>query len=147
MDLIDIGGRRLAVWCDGEGLPAVVLETGLGAPASDWTPVQDAVSSLTKVCRYDRANCGMSDATAKPRTAAAMADDLHRLVAAIGLGRPLILVGHSFGGPICLTYAATWPEEVAGLVLVDPTHPRQFDMFGPLLPDAMTEMKAFGTTG
>lgn len=123
------------MWSSGEGSPAVVLETGLGAPASDWQEVQNGVSPFAEVCRYDRANCGASDPTPTPRTALDMAKDLHSLIEAAALETPLILVGHSFGGPICLTYAHTWREEVAGLVLADPAHPEQFTTIGPLMPD------------
>ena len=147
MELVDIGERSLATWCTGAGSPAVVLETGLGAPASDWEPIQDAISSITRVCRYDRANCGASDPAETPRDAEAMAGDLHSLVAALSLETPLVLVGHSFGAPICLTYAARWPDEVAALVLLDPTHPDQFTTFGPMMPDFLGAMKEFWTTG
>jgi pimeloyl-ACP methyl ester carboxylesterase len=75
-----------------------------------------------------------------------MASDLHALIKALGMSKP-VLVGHSFGGPICLSFAAAWPDEIAGLVLVDPTHPEQFDTFGPLLPDQLVDMKEFWTKG
>ena len=146
MELIVVGERRLATWCSGSGSPVVILETGLGAPASDWTTVHEGVASFTKVCHYDRANCGESDAAPTPRTAMDMAEDLHALVEASGYETPLILVGHSFGAPITLVYAHTWPAEVAGLVLVDPTHPDQFTTFGPLMPDFLP-MKEFWTSG
>ena len=144
---VDIGGRSLAVWCSGAGAPPVILETGLGAPAADWLPVQEAVAQQTSVCRYDRANCGASDPAPTPRTARDMAEDLHHLVAAFELSTPLVLAGHSFGGPIAIEYCAAWPDEVGDLVLVDPAAPDQFDIFGPFIPEQMTEMKEFWTTG
>ena len=147
MQLVDIGGRRLAMWSSGTGEPAVLLETGLGAPAADWEAVHRGVASFTTVVHYDRANCGASDPVDKPRTARDMAEDLHALVAASGSATPLVLVGHSFGGPICLTYANNWPDEVAGVVLVDPTHPDQFTSIGPLMPDALGPLKVFSQEG
>lgn len=146
MELIDIGGRRLAVSCEGSGSPTVVLETGLGAPARDWASVSRKVSTLTQVCYYDRANCGASDPVDGPRTARDMAEDLHALIHA-KLDRPVVLVGHSFGGPICLIYSSIWAEDVAGLVFADPTHPRQFDEIGPMMPNALGPMKEFWTAG
>ena len=144
---VDIGGRRLVTWCSGSGDPAVVLETGLGAPAADWEAVHKEVASFTSVCHYDRANCGESDPVATPRTARDMANDLHLFIQASSFKTPVVLVGHSFGGPICLVYAATWPEEVAGIVLADPTHPRQFTSIGPLMPDALGPLKEFWQRG
>ena len=144
---VDIGGRSLAAWCSGEGTPSVILETGLGAPSSDWRDVHEKVAQHARVCHYDRANCGASDPAPTPRTARDMADDLHNLVSAMGLATPLVIAGHSFGGPISLEYTSAWPEEVAGLVLVDPSQPDQFDIYGPMIPDEMTEMKQFWTTG
>lgn len=146
MERIDIGGRNLAVWCEGRGTPPVVLETGLGAPASDWESVSGQVATLTQVCYYDRANCGASDSVDGPRTARDMAEDLHALIEA-KFGPPVVLVSHSFGGPICLTYSSMWPQNVAGLVLADPTHPRQFDEIGPMMPGSLGPMKEFWTEG
>ncbi|MEA2433955.1 MAG: hypothetical protein QOG54_1412 [Actinomycetota bacterium] len=146
MELIDIGGRRLATWSSGNGSPVVILETGLGAPASDWETVHEGVASFTKVCHYDRANCGQSDAAPTPRTSLDMAEDLHALIGAAGFDTPVILVGHSFGGPISIVYAHRWPSEVAGLVLADPAHPEQFTSIGPIMPDFLP-MKEFWTNG
>ena len=142
---VDIGGRSLAVWCAGDGAPAVILETGMGAPSSDWRAVQDKVAEHTRVCYYDRANCGASDPAPTPRSARDMAEDLHALVGAMALPTPLVIAGHSFGGPIAVEYAAAWPDQVGGLVLVDPAGPDQFDIFGPMIPDFLTEMKKFWT--
>ena len=144
---VDIGGRSLGVWCSGQGTPPVILETGLGAPASDWGEVHEKVAQRTRVCHYDRANCGSSDRAPTPRTARDMAEDLHALVAAMDVATPVVIAGHSFGGPIALEYTAAWPDEVVGLVLVDPSAPDQFDIFGPLMPDELGEMKKFWTTG
>ena len=147
MKLVDVGGRRLAVWTRGAGQPAVVFETGLGATAAEWAPVQDAVSERASTVRYDRANCGESDAAEKPRSSLDMARDLHAMLHAAEVPAPYVLVAHSFGGPICLTYARHYLDEVAGLVLADATHPEQFDTFAAALPDFLAEMKQFWSTG
>jgi pimeloyl-ACP methyl ester carboxylesterase len=76
-----------------------------------------------------------------------MAADLHALVQGLGMESPIVLVGHSFGGLVGLDYAHRWPDQVAALVLVDPTHPEQFDTFGPLIPDQLAQMKEFWTNG
>ena len=144
---VDISGRSLAAWCSGDGTPPVILETGLGAPASDWRDVHEKVAHQTRVCHYDRANCGSSDPAPTPRTARDMAEDLHALVHATDIRTPVVIAGHSFGGPIAIEYTRAWPDEVAGLVLVDPAAPDQFDKFGPLIPDQLAEMKKFWTTG
>jgi pimeloyl-ACP methyl ester carboxylesterase len=147
MNMVDIGGRRLATSCSGEGNPTVVLETGLGPPASAWEAVASAVASTTSVCYYDRANRGESDPAPTPRTAENIANDLRALIEALELPLPLVIVGHSFGGLVGLSYASRWREDLVGLVLVDPTHPEQFTRYGPLIPDAMAEMKEFWTEG
>jgi pimeloyl-ACP methyl ester carboxylesterase len=133
-DMIDIGGRRLAFACAGEGTPVVILETGLGAESAEWAAVQDEVSKVTRVLRYDRAGRGASDAAPSPRTALDMLGDLRELLRRTGLGGPFILVGQSFGGLLMRLFAHRHASEVAGVVLVDSMHEGQFDIFGQTFP-------------
>jgi pimeloyl-ACP methyl ester carboxylesterase len=136
LQMIDIGGRRLALTCAGAGSPAVILETGLGAESNEWATVQRETSSVSRIMRYDRANRGASDRAAGPRTALDMIEDLRALLCASQIESPYILVGHSFGGLLVRLYAHRYSDEVAGIVLVDAMHEDQFDVFGPLFPPA-----------
>lgn len=152
--MINVGGRRLALTCSGAGSPSVILETGLGAESDEWALVQRETSALARVIRYDRANRGASDGVAGPRTALDMIEDLHALLRVSQIEGPFILVGHSFGGLLARLYAHRYPEQVAGIVLVDAMHEDQFDVFGLLFPPAnhseppeLTRTRAFWQGG
>ena len=126
--LVDVGGHRLHVWTRGEGSPAVLLEAGVAASSLSWARVQPALAAFTRVCAYDRAGLAWSDAASSRPTFARILEDLGAVVAtlgtgpwaALGAGARVVLVGHSFGSLIVRGYAARHPEQVAGLVLVDP---------------------------
>lgn len=117
--LIDIGGYQLHLYCQGSGGPTVILEAGGGQPGLDWALVQPELARQARVCTYDRAGLGWSDESPRPRTAAAMAEELHALLERAEVGGPYILVGHSLGGLIARQFALAHPQEVAGMVLVD----------------------------
>jgi len=117
--LVGLGGHRLHIYCSGKGSPAVVVEAGLGDFSFDWVLVQARVSRFTRICTYDRAGYGFSDPGPKPRTFAQINLELHDALRSLGEKGPFVLVGHSFGGPVVRNYAAVYPQEVAGLVLVD----------------------------
>ncbi|MDR3387438.1 MAG: alpha/beta hydrolase [Rudaea sp.] len=114
-------GRRLNLYCTGSGSPTVVLDSGLGGDTSAWALVQPVVAAHTQVCSYDRAGLGFSDPQQRPGTSANIVDDLHRLLVAASIKPPYILVGHSYGGMNVRLYADLHLDEVAGMVLVDPT--------------------------
>jgi pimeloyl-ACP methyl ester carboxylesterase len=116
--LIDVGGRRLYIECTGSGGPAVVLQAGLGASSSSWALIAPAVAATTTVCAYDRAGHGRSD-EAGPQDGIALATDLHALLEGAGVPGPYILVGHSSGGPYVRVFATQYPDQVAGMVLLD----------------------------
>ena len=116
---VDIGGRSLNVSCAGSGQPTVVFVSGRTAPGYVWTPTQRGVSAFTRACWYDRADLGWSDPGPDPAWGDQAARDLHRLVQNAGLGRPLVLVGHSFGGYVIRLYHHAFPGEVSGMVFVD----------------------------
>lgn len=118
---VDIGGRSLFLRCSGSGGPAVILEAGAGGFSATWALVQPLVAQFTRVCSYDRAGYGRSDA-APPGwgfTSEEAVADLHRLLRAARVPPPYILVGHSLGGYHVRVYAARFPDDVAGVVLVD----------------------------
>jgi pimeloyl-ACP methyl ester carboxylesterase len=121
--LIDVGGHRLYLNCTGSGGPTVVIEPGAGLMSSDLALIAPIVAGNTRVCTYDRAGRGWSDSTDTPQDGARTAADLHTLLQRGNVPGPYVLAGHSFGGLYALTYAARYPEDVAGLVLVDSTAP------------------------
>jgi len=121
--LIDVGGHRLHLNCTGTGSPTVVLEPGAGGTSSDLGWIAPAVAHDTRVCVYDRAGRGWSEPADTPQDGAQIATDLHTLLHRGNVPGPYVMAGHSFGGLYALTFAARYPDEVAGLVLVDSTAP------------------------
>ena len=113
-------GRYLNVRCSGSGPMTVLLESGSHADSESWFRVQPLLAAQARVCSYDRAGYGFSDAGPLPRGLDADVADLHALVEAAHLHTPLVLVGHSLGSNIVRRYASGYPGEVAALVLVDP---------------------------
>jgi len=120
--LVDLGGHRLHLYCTGSGGPTVIVENGLGDFSIDWALVQSRVAHFTRICTYDRAGYAWSDPGPKPRTFAQINLELHDALAKLGEHGPFILVGHSYGGPVIRNFAATYPNDVAGMVLVDAAH-------------------------
>ena len=118
--LVDIGGRRLNIICTGKGSPTVILEAGLVADSAAWRLVQPAISRRTRVCSYDRAGLGFSDPASSPRDAEAIVHDLHALLRGAGVAPPYVLVGWSSGGLYTRLYQYRFPDEIVGLVEVDP---------------------------
>ncbi len=122
---VDIGGRTLNLYCSGEGSPAVIFESGGNDPGYGWVLVQPKVARFTRACWYDRAGVGWSDPPPTPRTSTSIANDLHELLNRAGVPPPYILVGQSIGGEYVRIFTAKYPAVVAGLVLVDSSHPDQ----------------------
>ena len=117
--LVDVDGRQLYIECHGSGSPVVILQAGLGGSAADWSRVAPEVAPSTTVCAYDRAGHGWSDAADGPQDGTAIASDLHILLERAGIAGPYVLVGHSSGGPYMRVFAASYPADVAGMVLLD----------------------------
>lgn len=125
--LVEIGdGRRIHLDCRGRGAPTVVFESGFDNFGSlSWTRVHDAVARDTRACAYDRAGIMWSDPKNAPQDGKAIAKDLHTALSVAGERAPFVLVGHSFGGPLSVIHVGQYPDQIAGLVLVDPGHPNQ----------------------
>lgn len=123
--MVAVGGHLLHVNCSGAGAPVVVIESGLGDFSTDWTLVQSGVGAFTRVCTYDRAGYAWSEPGPKPRTFAQINLELKEGLKALGERGPFVLVGHSYGGPVVRAFAAAYPKDVAGMVLVDGVHEDQ----------------------
>jgi pimeloyl-ACP methyl ester carboxylesterase len=124
--LYDVGGHRLHLTCSGAGSPTVVLQNGLNEISPLWSAVAAGVSRTTRVCAYDRAGQAWSDDIDQPQDGLAVATDLHTLLARAGEHGPYVLAGHSSGGTLAMTYAARYPGQVSGLVLLDSSSPHQY---------------------
>lgn len=129
--LIEMGGYDLHLYCIGKGAPTVILEGGLGGGVVTWPFTQPAISAHTRVCSYDRSGWAWSSGTA-PETGQETVLRLHTLLDRAGEQGPYILVGHSVGGLYSQLYAASFPDEVAGMVLVEARH----DAFDRMLAQA-----------
>ena len=127
--LIDVGGYRIHVACEGYGTPTVLVDVGLGGNSLEWRYVVDEVRQFTRVCYYDRAGYGFSDMGPRPRTSSRISNELFLLTDSLDVERPFILVGHSFGGFNMQLFARRYPYLVSGLVLVDSSHPEQVERF------------------
>ena len=125
-ELVDVGGHRLHINCIGTGGPTVVIEAGLGDWSTGWDVVQQGVAKATRICTYDRAGWGWSEAGPLPRDAAQFAKELHTLLQNANIPGPYIMVGHSLGGFAVRVFAHEYSSEVAGVVLIDSMSPRQF---------------------
>ncbi|MGY1711284.1 alpha/beta hydrolase [Geodermatophilus sp. SYSU D00758] len=133
--LVEVGGHRLHLHAEGpRGTgPTVVLEAGMGTPSTSWAWVQDMVAEDARVVSYDRAGIGWSDDRDGPVDPAAEVRDLRAALDATGEQGPYVLVGHSLGGLFARTFAATYPQQTAGVVLVDPSHEDQYTDLPPEL--------------
>lgn len=123
--MVDVGGYRLHINCTGTGSPTVIIEAGLGDWSLPWNAVQEEVAKTTRVCTYDRAGMGYSEASPLARNAQQFAYELHTLLERANVEGPYVLVGHSSGGLTVRIFAHDYPTEVAGLVLIDSMSPGQ----------------------
>jgi pimeloyl-ACP methyl ester carboxylesterase len=133
--LVDIGGYKMHLDCAGQGSPTVILDSGLGDSYISWRKVQPQIAQFARACSYDRAGLGYSDFSPRPRTSKDIAEELHMVLRRAGITGSLILVGHSMGGYDVRLFASLYRRDVAGMVLVDASHPEQQKRFPPALND------------
>jgi pimeloyl-ACP methyl ester carboxylesterase len=135
--MVDVGGYRMHVLCQGErrhkGSPTVVLDAGNAEFSLTWALVQPKVAEFARVCAYDRAGLGWSEPGPNPRSAPKIVEELHAMLAQAGEEPPYVLVGHSMGGVYARLYAHAHPEQVAGMVLVDAGHGDEENRFSGAL--------------
>ncbi len=132
--LIDVGGYRLSAHVKGSGSPIVVLEAPFGTGHEIWSKIRDDIAEFTTVCCYDRAGLGWSDCAPGPRTFQDSVKDAHALLQGLALPAPYVLAGHSIGGLLALLFADAYVAEMAGVALVDSSHPDQRARFLAALP-------------
>lgn len=131
--LIDVGGHRLHLHCRGASGPAVIFDAALGASSLSWTYVAPEVAAFARACTFDRAGFAWSDAGPLPRTTGRIVEELRALLDAAGVAPPYVLVGHSFGGFTARLFVHRHPQDVAGLVLLDPAYPEDWVEPSPAL--------------
>jgi pimeloyl-ACP methyl ester carboxylesterase len=136
--LVDLGGYRLDISCEGEGNPTVIFDSGFGIRGSDWVLIQAKIADLTQACSYDRVGMGKSDPYPKtPYTTQDMVDDLHKLLVNANIAGPYVLVAHSLAGLNARLYASQYPQDIVRMVLLDVAHPDQWQrMLAVLSPES-----------
>jgi len=128
--LVDVGGYKLHLYCTGDAGPTVILDALFPGTVSNWVWVQPEIAKTTRVCAYDRAGLGWSDSSPAPRDAEQHARELHTLLTNAEIPGPYILVGHSLGGLSVRMFAAQYPDEVAGMALIEGTNPDSWKRLG-----------------
>jgi len=134
---VDVGGHSLQLLIGGQGSPAVIFEGGFGAGIASWSRVQKDVAAFAQTVSYDRAGIGQSDLGPKPRSAKQIATELHVALQKAGVKPPYVMVGHSFGGIYVRVFADMYPNEVVGMVLIDPSQESFNDWLRKNQPDRL----------
>ncbi len=125
--VVQVNGKNWHYQIMGEGHPTVIVDSGTGGTYLDWQLVQPEVAKFTRILTYDRAGYGWSDLSSEPRTAEQVVGELRQLLREVEIEPPYILVGMSLGGLFSRLFAYHYPEEVAGMVLVDVAHERMYE--------------------
>jgi pimeloyl-ACP methyl ester carboxylesterase len=139
--MVTVNGHRLHLQSSGTGSPAVIFEAAIMDFSPTWALVQPGVAAFTRAVAYDRAGLGWSDPGDRPRDGENMVAELRLLLQKAGIPAPYVLVGQSFSGLLCRLYAYLHPEEVAGLVLLDPAHEDQFTRFPQPIQEMFSPIK------
>jgi pimeloyl-ACP methyl ester carboxylesterase len=126
--LYAVNGHQMHLVCQGEGDPTVILQAGGAADSIWWYWVQHQLAEHTRVCAFDRPGMGWSEPTTEPRDALTLVGELHTLLAEADVRPPYVMAGHSWGAVLTRIYAAQYPQEIAGMTLVDSAilHPKRF---------------------
>jgi pimeloyl-ACP methyl ester carboxylesterase len=132
-------GRQFMTRCVGDGDASVLLVSGWTAPQEEWSEVQAKVGSVARVCSYDRLGIGESGPLPPSQTFETFAADIDFLVDALDLRRPIVIVGHSLGGPMAMTWASSHVGDTRGVVLLDAPDAEFFEWQGSVMTD---ELKA-----
>ena len=146
-EMVSVGDHKLHINCTGTGSPTVILESGAPGTSVEWSAwVQPEVAEVARVCAYDRAGLGWSEAGPGPRDSRRVTGELHTLLQNAGIEGPYIMVGHSAGEHHVRVYADRYPDEVAGMVLVDAAHPDQFERI-PGMESGMSMIRGMSVVG
>jgi pimeloyl-ACP methyl ester carboxylesterase len=134
-NLIDVDGFKMHIHCEGAGSPTVILEAMSGGTSTYWGWIQPEIQKETRVCVYDRAGFGWSESDPKSPTLARTVRNLHTLLVNANIEGPYVLVGHSLGGVYVRQFAADYPDEVSGMMLLDEANPQQFVKYPELFAE------------
>jgi pimeloyl-ACP methyl ester carboxylesterase len=139
--MVALGDYQVRVMVQGQGVPPVIFEGGLGESLDAWDKVTSQVANFTRVVAYDRSGLGLSGRTTRPRTAENIAGDLQKILKSIGVPGPYVLVGNSAGALYLRVYARRYPGEVAGMVLIEPSSEDYEDWLRHAHPEALESDK------
>lgn len=145
-NLVDVGGFKMHIHCEGEGSPTVILEAESGGTSAHWGWIQPEIAKVTKVCAYDRAGFGWSEPDPQPPTLSRTVQNLHTLLANANINGPYVMAGHSLGGVYVRRFAQDYPDEVAGMVLLDEANPQQLAKYPEMFDQGdqyLSMLKAF----
>lgn len=138
--LVDVGGYKLHIYCEGEGSPTVVILAGSGIPSTYYWLVQSETAKGTRVCVYDRAGYAWSEEGTGDLSPEGQVKDLNSLLTKAGIEPPYILAGHSYGGYIARVYAQAYPDDVSGLVMIDSAHEDQWTSYPQSIRESAEQM-------
>lgn len=140
--MVDVGGYKLYTRTGGDKTPTVVLITGFAGTTNDWKIMEDDIAEMATVINYDREGLGRSDSKNRPKDSETIARELHALLRAKGLNTPYVLAAHSLGGIHARVFTNLYKDEVAGLLLVDPTPENLIDsLLAALPPDLQADIR------
>ncbi len=125
--IVELSNNKMHYQILGDGNFTFVLETGLGENTETWKKIKDSLAQNGRVFMYDRSGLGFSEPNNEARTTKQIASELHELLTKEKIAGPYILVGHSIGGAHIRYFAHLYPENVAGLFLIDPSHEKMID--------------------